>query len=49
MVAGAGAAPRNASVRSGGVIVAARMGQVLGDVKSYYDGETDVMVGEVLG
>ena len=26
-----------------------RMGQVLGDVKNYYDGETDVMVGEVLG
>jgi uncharacterized protein (TIGR02118 family) len=26
-----------------------RMGQVLGDVKNYYDGETDVMIGEVVG
>ena len=26
-----------------------RMGQVLGDVKNYYGGETDVLVGEVVG
>ena len=25
-----------------------RMGQVLGDVKNYFEGETDVMIGEVL-